>query len=71
MDPVAGVVGIRLVDFLSAYRRTRTEGRHQFGLIGCAFGRDNGRCRVVTLEKRENALRAFACLSFREFGCHP
>src|SRR5438034_898385 len=53
-DPLAGVVGLRFVDFLSTYRRSRTESRHQFRLIGCAFGRRGcGRCRVVTLEKRE------------------
>ena len=51
---LAGVVGLRFVDFLSTYRRSRTESRHQFRLIGCAFGRRGcGRCRVVTLEKRE------------------
>jgi len=54
MDPVASVVGIHLMDFLSAYRCTRTEGRYQFGLIGRAFGRrGRGRCRVVAVEKRE------------------
>ena len=54
MDPLAGVVGLRLVDFVSAYRCFGTEGRHQFRLIGCAFGqRGCGHCRLVTLEKRE------------------
>ena len=54
MDPLAGVVGLRFVDFLSTYRRSRTESRHQFRLIGCAFGRRGyGHYRLVTLEKRE------------------
>jgi hypothetical protein len=52
MDPVAGMVGLCLVDFVSNHQHYRTEGGDQFRLIGFPFGlRGGGRYRVVALEK--------------------
>ena len=72
MDPVAGMVGLRLVDCLSAHWRRRTKGGDQFRLIGCASRRrSSGHRYLADLEKAEAARRTFTGLSFREFGCHP
>jgi hypothetical protein len=56
MDPVAGMVGFHLVDFVSNHRGYRTDGRDQFRLIGGPFGRRGSwRYRVVALEKAQDA----------------
>jgi hypothetical protein len=71
MDPFASVVSLRLVDFLSAHRRSRTEGRNEFRLIGCASGRRGCGCyRMVAVEKAEAARQRLAASIFPENGCH-
>jgi len=53
-DSIACLVRFRSLDFVLVHRCSRAEGRNEFCLIGCAFGRCSGRrCRMERLAQTQ------------------